>query len=309
LTAVLALACSRAEPERDPQRSTPEPSSATSTPASVDTPPLALLYLPDAGEAPPPIAGGLLPGAPRGSSGRCPAEMVDVRGQFCVDRYEMSLVDRTTELPVSPHYHPTRAQTRASWERYRGEALKAGVNVPPPPSFQLERDPALLARSLPGVLPQGYLNRDLAEAACRAAGKRLCTHDEWVLACRGEKNRKYPYGEVYSEGACNVFREAHPAAVLHGNPSREHLDPRLGLVTSERGPLLRTSGATTSCRSEWAGDGVFDMVGNIDEWVEDGGFLGGFFSRATREGCDARVASHPAFYFDYSTGGRCCRNQ
>ncbi len=305
----LVIACSRGQ-RRDEADAKPAASTPVATADASAAPPaasLALLYIPEAEERlPPPIAGGLLPGAPR-SGGRCPADMVDVRGQVCVDRYELSLVDAVTQQPLSPHYHPTRGQTHASWERYRQRAAPNGLAVPPPPSFQLERDPALLARSQPGVLPQGYLNQELAERACRAAGKRLCTRDEWLLACRGERNRKFPYGESYREGACNVFRDTHPAAVLHGNPSREHLDPRLGLVTDQRGTLLRTTGATASCRSEWAGDAIFDMVGNVDEWVSDGSFLGGFFSRATREGCDARIATHPGNYFDYSTGARCCR--
>ena len=51
------------------------------------------------------------------------------------------------------------------------------------------------------------------------------------------------------------------------------------------------------------------MVGNLDEWVDEpgGAFLGGFYSRATQNGCEARVTEHPPEYFDYSTGARCCR--
>jgi hypothetical protein len=51
------------------------------------------------------------------------------------------------------------------------------------------------------------------------------------------------------------------------------------------------------------------MVGNLDEWVDDprGAFLGGFYARATSNGCDARVSEHPPEYFDYSLGVRCCR--
>ncbi len=51
------------------------------------------------------------------------------------------------------------------------------------------------------------------------------------------------------------------------------------------------------------------MVGNHDEWVDEprGAFLGGFYSRATREGCDSRISSHPPEYFDYSLGVRCCK--
>jgi len=56
---------------------------------------------------------------------------------------------------------------------------------------------------------------------------------------------------------------------------------------------------------------VWDMNGNLDEWVEDpkGRFVGGFFSRAKKDGCFSSVASHPNEYFDYSTGVRCCSDR
>jgi hypothetical protein len=51
------------------------------------------------------------------------------------------------------------------------------------------------------------------------------------------------------------------------------------------------------------------MVGNLDEWVEEpsGEFMGGFYSRGTKEGCDAAITAHPTSYYDYSLGVRCCR--
>jgi hypothetical protein len=106
-----------------------------------------------------------------------------------------------------------------------------------------------------------------------------------------------------------VFREAHPASVLHGDASIHHLDPRLNLVKGSRGPLLRRTGESPRCRSEWSGDAAFDMVGNLDEWVDDpeGTFAGGFYARGTRDGCDAKIEGHPIEYFDYSVGVRCCR--
>ena len=165
------------------------------------------------------------------------------------------------------------------------------------------------AEAAVGRTPSGYLSGELADTACRNAGKRLCTIDEWVFACRGETNRKFPYGDRYEEGRCNVFREAHPAQILHGDMSTGHLDPRLNLVEGAAGPLLRKTGATSSCRSQWGADAAYDMVGNVDEWVSatQGAFLGGFYSRSTREGCAAKVSSHPRSYFDYSLGVRCCR--
>jgi len=243
------------------------------------------------------------------ASSRCPAEMVDVRGRFCIDRYEVMLVDQRQGRRLSPYYHPTRAQTSASFRDWSRGTQGASLAVPAPPDFQLSEDFEPRAESHPSVTPSGYLSGNLAALACRNAGKRLCTLDEWLLACRGQGGHKYPYGDRYQEGRCNVFREAHPGQILHHDASIGHLDPRLNLVEGDNGPLLRKTGATESCKSAWGSDGIYDMVGNLDEWVDApvGAFLGGFYSRSTREGCDSKVSSHPRSYFDYSLGTRCCR--
>ncbi|MBK8940094.1 MAG: SUMF1/EgtB/PvdO family nonheme iron enzyme [Polyangiaceae bacterium] len=54
-----------------------------------------------------------------------------------------------------------------------------------------------------GKIPQGHISRDQAEQACINAGKRLCTDDEWLDACRGKKPTKFPYGDQHAEGRCN----------------------------------------------------------------------------------------------------------
>ena len=167
-----------------------------------------------------------------------------------------------------------------------------------------------LAVARMGARPSGYLTGVVAEAACAAAGKRLCTLDEYVTACRGEADTPFPYGDTYEDGVCNVFREEHPAALLHGNASIGHLDPRLDRVLSKGRPLLQRTGESPACRSKWGDDAVYDMVGNLDEWVDEGGgaFAGGFYARSTRSGCEALVTAHPKSYLDYSTGVRCCRS-
>lgn len=282
--------------------------------AEPDTPPR-LLHLPDARPSTPASALEALPAPPLALPGRCPPEMVDVGGRFCIDRYEAVLVDAEQGRRLSPYYHPTRGQTRASWKRWQRRRLETGsaearaMPLPEPPAFQLEEAFEPRAAVERGAVPSGYLSRDLAEVACRNAGKRLCTAEEWATACRGQQDRKYPYGDEYVAERCNVFRPAHPAALLHGSPSIGHLDPRLNQVSSGDAPLLRRTGETSGCRSEWGGDAVYDMVGNLDEWVDDpkGVFLGGFYSRGTREGCDARIEVHPPGYFDYSLGVRCCK--
>lgn len=272
-----------------------------------------LLYLPDAGDVvqnqgqlePLPQ---LLPGAPPPVSGACPAEMVSIHGRFCIDRYEASLVD-ARERELSPYYPPSRAELSHIYEVFRGVPGRGHPPpLPVPPEFSREEAFEPRARSRPGVVPSGYLSGLTARRVCENAGKRLCSPSEWVTACKGEGSTKYPYGDAYQDSACNVFREAHPAALLHGDASKNHLDPRLNLMESESGPLLRTTGATPRCQSRWGPDAVYDMVGNLDEWVDDphGAFQGGFYARATREGCDSRIASHPNDYFDYSLGVRCC---
>lgn len=274
----------------------------------------ARLYLPEA--EPPPLSSRVGFGVkPSVSPLRCPADMVDIRGQFCIDRYESSLFDTRKQRRVSPYYHPTRAQTRQSYKFWRTGFLSsgstAGRSIPPPepPAWQLAETFELYARSLPDETPNGYLSSVLAAQACHNAGKRLCTPTEWVLACRGEQDEKFPYGDEYVHGRCNVFRDLHPAQYLHNHSSRHHLDPRLNLVREDGHPLLEKSGARPECASKWGDDKVYDLVGNLDEWVDDPGgrFQGGFYARPTREGCEAAVTSHPTDYFDYSLGARCCR--
>ncbi|MBK7585676.1 MAG: SUMF1/EgtB/PvdO family nonheme iron enzyme [Myxococcales bacterium] len=292
-------------------------SPTVSSPSTSREPAPELLYLPDGGDVAPPRAPGqdILPGPWGMGSKRCPEDMVDVQGRFCVDRYEASLVDVKQAREISPYYHPARMQAAREYGRWQRARLESEVTasrdmaVPVPPAWQLKEEFEPRAVVKAGVIPNGYVSGDRAAVACAGAGKRLCTQEEWVTACRGEKNRKFPYGDRYEQGRCNVFREAHPAQVLHGNASINHLDPRLLRVRSNGKPLLRKTGETPECKSEWGSDAIYDMVGNLDEWIDEpkGRFCGGFFSRSTREGCDASVSAHPPSYYDYSLGVRCCK--
>jgi hypothetical protein len=274
---------------------------------------------------------------------RCPAGMMRVDNRFCVDRWEATLVDRVSGTPLSPFYPPDRRlaiQIADTWEHDHtevGSEEARQMPVPELPIWQREHDVDPLALTKPGVKPNGYVSSTMAARACENAQKRLCRSDEWVQACEGSAARPFPYGDHYAQGACNVFRATHPGIVLHDNPSIGHFDPRMNLVAEKDGsPLLRATGATPRCKSEWDGDAAWDMNGNLDEWVSpeepvaptpdggapvtdggaaapDGGktphnglFLGGFYSRSKRDGCLSRVSQHQLTYLDYSTGVRCC---
>ena len=253
------------------------------------------------------------PEAARAQGVTCPTAMARVQG-FCIDRWEVTMVDHRTAQPLSPYYPPHAGrlgQVLRIWQIERlqvGDPAARALPLPPVPEVEQGRfEPR--AVSVPGVVPQGYLSHALAARGCANAGKRLCSEQEWVTACEGAPRRKYPYGAQFEWGACNVYRFLHPAFILHGVSFVGHTDPRLNLVI-ERGedPLLHLTGATERCRSEWPDGAVYDMVGNLDEWIDDpnGTFVGGFYARSTREGCASKIESHSAEYYDYSLGTRCC---
>lgn len=253
---------------------------------------------------------------------RCPPDMVKVVlgaldagvPKLCVDRYEAMLVDTATSQRIPPYYTPSRRaaqQTAKMWESMRltmGDPEARATPLPALPVWMIQRDFEPRAQSRKDVTPNGHVSGEQAVVACRNAGKRLCSWQEWRTACGGEQNRKYPYGEAYEARRCNVFREAHPAMVLHDNPGIGHSDPRLNRVTVNGKPLLRKAGGTPGCTSRWGDDEIYDMVGNLDEWIDDpdGTFAGGFYARATTDGCEWRGTAHSIDYADYSTGVRCC---
>src|SRR5262249_38837338 len=111
-----------------------------------------------------------------------------------------------------------------------------------------------------------YVSRVESKAACQNAGKRLCTMTEWQRACMGERHTSYPYGESWRPKRCNMDRP-HLVALLFGDDPghwryENFNDPALA---KQPGFLART-GEHVGC----VGDaGVYDLVGNVHEWVSD----------------------------------------
>lgn len=244
----------------------------------------------------------------------CPPEMVFVDGKLCVDRFEATIVDvesgRTLspDFPVTPNLFEIAIGDWATGRSRVGSVFARSMPLPFLPEWQRGKKLDVRAVPLAHARPNGYLTGLVADSACHAAGKRLCTLNEFVLACRGEEDRQFPYGDSYIDSVCNVNRDVHPAAMLHDNASIGHLDPRLNRVSVAGATLLRQTGDAPQCRSRWGQDAIYDMVGNLDEWIDEGNgaFAGGFYARSTRAGCDAVITAHPKNYLDYSTGARCC---
>lgn len=228
---------------------------------------------------------------------RCPKGMLTVDA-FCIDRFEAHLVH--ADDPRIVH---------SPFERPKPNVVYA-------------------AASAAGVVPQGYVSRLEAAAACEAAGKRLCRAAEWYRACSGKRGLRYPYGEKEERGRCNTGK-GHVLTQLFGRVpltyDAHYNNPR---VNREPGFLART-GAYSGCVSP---EGALDLVGNLHEWVADdvsarledeiplekgdhwlgkrgmGVFMGGYYSSTTEHGrgCLYVTATHAPDYHDYSTGFRCC---
>jgi len=221
-----------------------------------------------------------------GKGGACPAGMalIAIEGapSYCIDRWEAQVVEVRGKQEV-PHA-PTTPVTNLT----------------------------VKAVSRPGVVPQGYISKTEAEAACRAAKKRLCTGKEWEQACRGKHPTTFPYGDERKSGYCNDSGRA-PLASLYPDlgdgvyaSDKAMNDARINQAPNTVAP----TGSFAKCKNAF---GVFDMVGNLHEWVADmngsrGTFRGGYYqdTHLNGDGCAYKTVAHDVSYHDYSTGFRCC---
>jgi len=210
--------------------------------------------------------------------GRCLAGMVEIEGKYCIDRYEASLVD----------------------------VLPNGEERPHSP-FTSVGDSRVRAVSSANVFPQGYISAVEAAGACAASGKRLCRVAEWQKACRGPEKRAFGYSARREPGRCND-NGRNPVISLHGRGHWNWSTMNLPELNQLDGTLSRT-GEHSGCTN---GYGVYDMVGNLHEWVADPGgtFYGGYYQDVSSvghgAGCGYLTTAHEARYHDYSTGFRCC---
>ena len=215
-------------------------------------------------------------------NGLCPANMASINDRFCVDKYEASLVE---VLPSG--------QERAF------------------PFYQPVLGHKVRAVSEKGVYPQGYISGTEAGAACKASGKRLCKPEEWRNACKGPDKQKWGYGNERKPGTCNDTGRSPighywGANIQNGTAFSSNKimnDPQLNQLPG----TLAETGSHEGCSNAY---GVYDMVGNIHEWVDDpkGTFQGGYYLDVEKngDGCGYRTDAHQVWYHDYSTGFRCC---
>jgi len=225
-----------------------------------------------------------VPSSASAKGAKCPDGMARIADKYCIDKYEAHTVEITGKNKTSAHspYIPVA-----------GLRVKAAVKK--------------------GKVPQGYISRDQAAEACANAGKRLCSDEEWLGACRGKKPSTYPYGNEHVAGRCNDKGVSSFNALygLAGAPptqdaySFENMNnPQLNQMSG----TVAKSGDFKKCKSSY---GVYDMVGNLHEWTaaKSGTFRGGYYLdvRINGDGCEYKTTAHNGRYHDYSTGFRCCK--
>ena len=103
------------------------------------------------------------------------------------------------------------------------------------------------ACSVSGVLPWTSLRQSDALSACSAIGARLCTETEYETACHGTSGTctwaQQPMCSAFSATACNTA---------------DRTDP----------DVLMTTGALAECRAITTGGSVYDLSGNVKEFMQ-----------------------------------------
>lgn len=155
-----------------------------------------------------------------------------------------------------------------------------------------------------GAKPLVMQSFETAAAWCAARGKRMCTEQEWELACEGPERRPFAYGWRVDRTICNSDKAWRPVDERKLGASGE-----VARREVERLWQGAPSGAYPGCVSPF---GIFDMMGNVEEWVASrrgrrwpGALMGGFWAKPWT-GCRGTNDAHEPKFMFYETGFRCC---
>jgi formylglycine-generating enzyme required for sulfatase activity len=138
------------------------------------------------------------------------------------------------QVYLKPYFVDLHEVGRSEYDRFAKMTKRAQRRIE-----VFEDDPAKLLKP---ELPAIAVTWDDAEAYCKWAGKRLPTEAEWEKAARGESKRRYPWGDEFALGYANI----------DGNEDGFR--------------YLAPPGSFETGRSPY---GLYDMTGNVGEWVAD----------------------------------------
>jgi formylglycine-generating enzyme required for sulfatase activity len=238
-----------------------------------------------------------------GRTDGCPADMVRVEGDYC-PAVMQDCVEHHQEYKdhASPHASerclkyakPSRCVSK---ERERRSYCMDRYEYP----------------NKVGELPRVLTSWTKAKETCAAEGKRLCTEDEFNFACEGPEILPYVYGYERDANVCNIdkpYRYPDHSKVLPMYD--ECLETPWCAAELARLDQREKIGERTSCVA-WSG--VYDLNGNVNEWVEipgqkapnRSGLKGGWWG-PVRGRCRPTVTFHKESDYGYEAGFRCCKD-
>ncbi|NUN16071.1 MAG: SUMF1/EgtB/PvdO family nonheme iron enzyme [Myxococcales bacterium] len=146
-----------------------------------------------------------------------------------------------------------------------------------------------------GNHPINCINYLGAEQVCTFAQGRICTDQEWLSACAGPQGRAFPYGDQFDLTRCNMQSES---SKVEGRPL-------------ETAPVQSYKMCTGGI------EGLWDMSGNVNEWVNGckgnyckflgGGYLGNDPVHHFNS-CSGVCAGNQKEFSSATIGVRCCRD-
>jgi hypothetical protein len=252
-----------------------------------------------------------LPGATEG----CREGMVLVRGDYCPEVNEVCL-----------EYHDEFKHDEAKKKDKRDKGEDVGKSTvserclrykEPSECLSKKREPMRFCMdryewpNRKGELPALLISWTDAKKECEKVGKRLCTENEFNFACEGEAMLPYTYGYTRDATKCNIdrpYRKREHKLLKYESCLKkpeckkelEKLDQRL------------PTGSLATCVSPF---GVYDLNGNINEWVfrpkekppSRSGLKGGWWG-PVRGRCRPTVGFHKEDDYGYEEGFRCCQD-
>ena len=167
-------------------------------------------------------------------------------------------------------------------------------------AFECSLDGSGRAVSRTGAMP-ALVSWIEAHDACEAAGKRMCSEEEWISACTGEAAVDDDANGNFSDDA--IEGRMFPYGLFHEGGLCHDQEPK-------KGGSARPTGSFPRCRTP---TGIYDQAGNLAEWTgvdrEAAVLTGPNFAYGQKAACRGRSERFGPGYRNETTGFRCCADQ
>lgn len=204
--------------------------------------------------------------------------------------------EATSQRVNLPDYYIDKFETTNS---DYGECVNDGI-CSPPTRFDSPSSSLYFGNPEFASYPVIYVTWDMADTFCRWRDARLPTEAEWEKAARGADGRIYPWGNEFIAGMSNF---------CDVNCPRESKNTNYNDGYADTSPV----GAFPEGQSPY---GIFDMSGNVYEWVADSFYpmstqemviRGGAWSDINGVNATSRATFTPSSAYEF-LGFRCARD-